>query len=65
MFWEFRQNSTMSEQLKLIIQELNKEPFNKTYNLISFDSLEPIQLLQVLNDCLSEVDPKVSLIPKH
>lgn len=50
----------MSEQLKFIVQELNKEPFNKSYNLISFDSLEPLQLLQVLNDVLGHIDPKVS-----
>ncbi|XP_041356765.1 intraflagellar transport protein 81 homolog [Gigantopelta aegis] len=51
----------MSEQLKLIVQELNKEPFNRNYNLISFDSLEPLQLLQVLNDVLAIVDPKQKL----
>ena len=50
----------MSEQLKYIVQELNKEPFNKNYNLISFDSLEPLQLLQVLTDILGVIDPKVS-----
>lgn len=49
----------MSEQLKFIIQELKKEPFNKAYNLISFDSLEPLQLLQVLNDVIAIIDPKV------
>ncbi|XP_069105336.1 intraflagellar transport protein 81 homolog isoform X1 [Argopecten irradians] len=48
----------MSEQLKYIVQELAKEPFNKKYNLISFDSLESIQLLQVLNDVLAVIDPK-------
>lgn len=48
----------MSEQLKFIIQELKKEPFNKPYNLISFDSLEPLQLLQVLNDVIAIIDPK-------
>ena len=52
--------SKMSEQLKYIIQELNKEPFSKNYNLISFDSLEPLQLLQVLTDILGVIDPKVS-----
>lgn len=51
----------MSEQLKSIIAELQKTPFNKQYNLISFDSLEQLQLLQVLTDVLAEVDPKVSL----
>ncbi len=50
----------MNEQLKLIVGELNKEPYNKSYNLISFDSLEPLQLLQVLTDVLSNVDDKVT-----
>ncbi|GFR67031.1 intraflagellar transport protein 81-like protein [Elysia marginata] len=49
---------SLSEQMKFIVQELNKEPFNKSYNLISFDSLEPLQLLQVLNDVLATIDPK-------
>ena len=49
----------MSEQLKYIIQELNKPPFNKTYNLISFDTLETLQLLQILTDVFAEIDPKV------
>ncbi|XP_049626670.1 LOW QUALITY PROTEIN: intraflagellar transport protein 81 homolog [Suncus etruscus] len=48
----------MSDQIKYIVDSLNKEPFKKNYNLITFDSLEPIQLLQVLNDVLSEIDPK-------
>ena len=50
----------MSDQLKFIIAELNKEPYNRSYNLISFDSLEPLQLLQVFTDVLTEIDPKVS-----
>ena len=50
---------SQSEQMKVIVQQLNKEPFNKNYNLISFDALEPLQLLQVLNDVLAIVDPKV------
>lgn len=52
---------SMSEQMKFIVQELNKEPFSKSYNLISFDSLEPLQLLQVLNDVLAVIDPKQKL----
>ncbi|XP_061622661.1 intraflagellar transport protein 81 homolog isoform X1 [Phyllopteryx taeniolatus] len=48
----------MSEQLKLIVEQLNKDPFRKNFNLITFDSLEPMQLLQILNDVLAEVDPK-------
>ena len=52
----------MSEQLKYVVSELGKQPYNKSYNLISFDSLEPIQLLQILTDVLAEVDPKVNII---
>ncbi|XP_078083589.1 intraflagellar transport protein 81 homolog [Mustelus asterias] len=48
----------MSEQIKFIVEQLNKEPFKKTFNLITFDSLEPLQLLQVLNEVLAEIDPK-------
>ena len=53
---------SQSEQMKVIVQQLNKEPFNKNYNLISFDALEPLQLLQVLNDVLAVVDPKVRTV---
>ncbi|CAH8596109.1 unnamed protein product [Schistosoma turkestanicum] len=48
----------MSETLRLITQKLNDEPFNRNFNLISFDSLEPVHLLQVLNDVLGEIDQK-------
>ncbi|KAL2767822.1 intraflagellar transport protein 81-like protein isoform 1 [Daubentonia madagascariensis] len=48
----------MSDQIKFIVDNLNEEPFRKNYNLITFDSLEPMQLLQVLNDVLAEIDPK-------
>lgn len=48
----------MSEQLKYIVDELNKEPFKRNYNLISFDSLQPLQLLQVLNDVFAEINPQ-------
>ena len=40
-------------------QGLNRLYNSKNYNLITFDSLEPMQLLQVLNDVLAEIDPKV------
>jgi hypothetical protein len=39
--------TTMSEQLKYIVNALNRSPFNKNFNLISFDSLSPEQLIQV------------------
>ncbi|XP_015780913.1 PREDICTED: intraflagellar transport protein 81 homolog [Acropora digitifera] len=48
----------MSEQLKYIVDELNKEPFKRNYNLISFDSLQSLQLLQVLNDVFAEINPQ-------
>ncbi|XP_070618115.1 intraflagellar transport protein 81 homolog [Erythrolamprus reginae] len=48
----------MSDQLKLIVEKLNKEPFKKNFNLITFDSLESTQLLQLLSDVLGEIDPK-------
>jgi intraflagellar transport protein 81 len=47
----------MSEQLKYIVKELNMGPFNKNFNLISFDSLNCDQLIQVVTDVLAEVDP--------
>ena len=37
----------MSDEIKFIVKELNNPPYNKNFNLISFDSLEPEQLLQV------------------
>uniref|UniRef100_A0A667XGF1 Intraflagellar transport protein 81 homolog n=1 Tax=Myripristis murdjan TaxID=586833 RepID=A0A667XGF1_9TELE len=51
----------MSEQLKFIVEQLNKAPFKKKFNLITFDSLEPMQLLQILNDVLAEIDPKQAI----
>ncbi|XP_071378182.1 intraflagellar transport protein 81 homolog isoform X2 [Centroberyx affinis] len=51
----------MSEQLKFIVEQLNKAPFKKNFNLITFDSLEPMQLLQILNDVLAEIDPKQAI----
>ena len=49
----------MSDQLKYIVGELNREPFHRSYNLITFDALEPASLLQVLTDVLAEIEPKV------
>jgi len=51
--------SRMSEQLKYIVAELNREPFSRNYNLIAFDSLDPLSLLQVVTDIFAEIDPKV------
>lgn len=54
----------MSENLKYIVSELSKSPFNRTYNLISFDSLEPLQLLQILNDVIAAIDPRVRYLKR-
>lgn len=48
----------MSDQIQFIVEKLNQEPFKKNYNLITFDSLESVQLLQLLSDVLGEIDPK-------
>jgi Intraflagellar transport 81 calponin homology domain len=52
----------MTEQVKFIVGELNREPFNRGYNLITFDSLEPLSRLQVLTDVLAEIEPKVCAV---
>ncbi|OON22646.1 hypothetical protein X801_01449 [Opisthorchis viverrini] len=48
----------MGETIRFITQKLNAEPFRKNLNLISFDALEPLQLLQLINDVIAEIDPK-------
>ncbi|CAH8872973.1 unnamed protein product [Trichobilharzia szidati] len=48
----------MSETLRFITQKLNSEPFNRNFNLISFDSLEPVHLLQLVSDVMAEIDSK-------
>ncbi|NXA03952.1 IFT81 protein, partial [Sapayoa aenigma] len=48
----------MGDQMRFIVEQLGREPFGRSYNLISFDSLESLQLLQLLNDVLGEIDPK-------
>jgi intraflagellar transport protein 81 len=47
----------MSKQFTCIVEHLNKDPFKK--NLITFDSLEPMQLLEILNYVLAEIETKV------
>ncbi|CAL8097387.1 unnamed protein product [Calicophoron daubneyi] len=48
----------MSETIRFITQKLNSEPFNKNLNLISFDSLDSLQLIQLVNDVIAQIDPK-------
>jgi len=38
------------------VAALNGEPFNKAFTLISFDALDRMALLKLLNDVISEVD---------
>lgn len=52
----------MAEQVKSIIEVLSKPPFNKNFNIISFDNLEPLQLLQVLNDVFAYIDSRVRIL---
>ena len=51
-------STDMSDQLKFIVSELQKPPYNKTFNIITFDSLSGEQLLQTFNDVLAEIDSK-------
>ena len=48
----------MSQQLRYIVDRLNAPPFSRHYNLVTFDSLESLSLLQVLNDVLAEISPE-------
>ena len=50
----------MNDQVKFIVEKLNREPFKKTLNFINFDNLQGNNLLQLLNDVFAEIDPKVS-----
>jgi intraflagellar transport protein 81 len=46
----------MADQMKHIVSALNAPPFNRNYNLISFDALAPNRLLQELSDVLAYVN---------
>ena len=48
----------MSQQLRYIVDALNAPPYNRHYNLVTFDSLDSLSLLQVLNDVLAEISPE-------
>ena len=51
----------MNDQVKFIVERLNREPFKKNINYINFDNMQGIQLLQLLNDVFAEIDSKVLL----
>ena len=46
--------------MKYIVDRLNETPYNKNFNLISFDSLQSLQLLQILNDVMTEINPQMA-----
>lgn len=48
----------MVEQLKYIVEQLKRAPFNrKDYTILTFDNLTNNQLLQVLTDVFAVIDP--------
>ncbi|KRX89041.1 Intraflagellar transport protein 81 -like protein, partial [Trichinella pseudospiralis] len=46
------ENSNKMEEMKFVISELNRPPYNQTLSLVELDALEPLQLLQLLSDTL-------------
>lgn len=51
----------MNDQVKFIVEKLNREPFKKNINFINFDNLQGNSLLQLLNDVFAEIDPRVNM----
>lgn len=49
----------MNEQVKFIVDRLNREPFKKSLTFLNFDGLHGNNLLQLLNDIFTEIEPKV------
>ncbi|OQS07614.1 Intraflagellar Transport Protein 81 [Thraustotheca clavata] len=47
----------MSE-LQLIVEKLNKEPFNHNFTLVAFDEKSNFELLQILNEVFSAMDAR-------
>jgi intraflagellar transport protein 81 len=48
----------MNDQVKFIVERLNRDPFKKNLNFINFDNLQGNNLLQLLNDVFAEIDIK-------
>ena len=51
----------MNDQVKFVVEKLNRDPFKKTINFINFDNLQGNNLLQLLNDVFAEIDPRVCI----
>lgn len=47
------------DDIKFVISELNKSQFNKSLNVVSYDSMKSPQRLEVLLAVFKEIDPKV------
>ncbi|TWW57612.1 Intraflagellar transport protein 81 -like protein [Takifugu flavidus] len=48
----------MLKESIFIVNQLNKEPFLKNLTFPSFEALSPLTLLEVLNEVLTEIQPK-------
>lgn len=60
----FRCVFTMDD-LKFVITELNKEPFNKKLNVISYDNLKGDQRIDILFQIFKLIDNSVNLDIVH
>ena len=49
-------------EIKFIINELNKQPFNKGLNIVSYDTLRGEQRLEILLQVFEEIDSNVCSI---
>lgn len=47
----------MGEDIRFIVQALNRPPFNMRLTLVSFDSKRGLELLQVVNDVFGHLNP--------
>lgn len=52
----------MLKEISFIVNQLNKEPFLKKLTVFSFEALSPLMLLEVLNEVLTEIQPKYTEI---
>lgn len=55
----------MAEQVQVIVNQLNEEPFRKGLTLVSFDKKSPLDLVQLLQEVIEEVYSEFLLFPSH
>lgn len=46
-------------EIKFVINELNKEPFNKGLNVVSYDTLRDEQRIEILLQVFEQIDSNV------